>query len=274
VGFVMRDISNPLFAEVVKGAERELERHGYSMLLMNSLQDPLLDARHIRLLRQRRVDGLILSLQSETNPDTMTALSETAAPIVLVDREIPGVRADSIVLDHFAGVHSAVTALLDAGHRRMALIAGPDDIRSSRERRRGFVSAHEDAGIEFDDSLLLLGSYTRDFGFKAATALLAGDSPPTAIVAGGIQLGIGLLAAINDLGLRSGRNVSVVVCDDVELMRLMDPPVSVVARDADEMGRVAARLLVERLRDPDAPARTEVLPTYYVPRGSTTTVPA
>jgi LacI family transcriptional regulator len=270
IGFVVRDISNPLFAGIVKGAEQELESHGYSILLMNSLGDPMLDAKHVGVLRQRRVDGLILSLQSETNADTVRALKNQSTPIVFLDREIKGVASDAVFFDHSAGVGEATTALLKLGHRRISLIVGSGETRGSRERLKGFRTACMAAGISSsDDFVAEVSSYSRDDGFNAATSLLDRDKPPTAIIAGNSQLGVGTLAALNERGLRHGEDVSLVICDDVELLRLMDPPVSVVARDAEKMGTVAAELLLARLEESDSPLRSIVLPTYYVQREST-----
>lgn len=268
VGFIVRDISNPLFAEMMKGAEQELEKHGYSVLLMNSLREPARDAFHLRLLRQRRIDGLIVSLQSETNPETFSALRELQAPFVLVDRDVPGIDASAVLCDHVAGVGAATRALLSLGHRRIALVAGPEDVRATRERIRGFKTACEEAGVVLDAEMVRMGSYTHEFGRESTLDLLDLAAPPTAAVAGGLQLGTGMLAAIAGRGLRWGHDISVVVCDESELMGLLDPPISVVQRDSEAMGRIAAELLVERLVDPGASPRVQVIQTRYVERGS------
>ena len=270
IGFVVRDISNPFFSGIVKGAEQELESHGYSILLMNSLGNPMLDAKHVGVLRQRRVDGLILSLQSETNANTVRALKQHPNPIVLLDREVKGVAADAVLFDHSTGVSEATTALLKLGHRRISLIVGADDTRGSRERTKGLRNAYSSADIELaEDDIVQVSSYSRDCGFEAATMLLDRDVPPTAIIAGNSQLGVGTLAALNERGLRHGEDISLVICDDVELLRLMDPPVSVVARDAEKMGTFAAELLLARFQESEAPLRSVILPTHYVDRLST-----
>ena len=270
IGFVVRDISNPLFAGIVKGAEQELEGHGYSILLMNSLGDPMLDAKHVGVLRQRRVDGLILSLQSETNADTVRALKRHPNPIVLLDREVKGVPSDAVLFDHSTGVCEATSALLKLGHHRISLIVGADDTRGSRERAKGLKTAYSLAGVPLhDDDIVQVSSYSRDCGFEAANMLLDRAVPPTALIAGNSQLGVGTLAALKERGLRHGEDVSLVICDDLELLRLMDPPVSVVVRDAEKMGTFAAELLLARLDDGESPLRSVILPTHYVERLST-----
>lgn len=270
VGFIVRDISVPLFADIVKGAERELENHGYSVLLMNSLRLPALEAKHIRLLSQRRVDGLILSMASEANSDTIAALHRVQAPTVLLDRELAGMAVDTVLFDHAFGVHHAVSTLLELGHRRIGLIVGAPDIRPSRERLRGYISAHEEAGISVSwENVVQIGTYTRNFAVDASLSLLNRPLRPTAIVAADSQLGVGLLSALSTRGLRHGRDVAIVICDDLEFLQFLDPPVSVVYRNAQAMGTAAARLLLQRIADPSAHPMIEMLPTRFVPRGTT-----
>jgi LacI family transcriptional regulator len=269
VGFIVRDISVPLFAGIVKGAEQELESRGYSILLTNSLRSPALEAKHIGVLCQRRVDGLILSLQSERAAETVNALRRVQVPVVLLDREVSGVSADAVLFDHASGVRDAVTALLGLGHRRVGFVLGSPLTRASRDRLRGFRSGFERAGLPLRcEDVRQMEVYAPGFAAEATRSLLGRPSPPTALVAGDAQLGVGMLLALKGLGLRHGADVSVVVCDDVELFQAMDPPVSVVARNAEDMGVLAARLLAQRLRDHAAPRMEEVLPTEFVLRGS------
>src|SRR5215218_5250120 len=148
VGFVVGDISNPLLAEVALGAERSLGQAGYSMLLTNSENDPARDARHMRLLLQRRVDGLLLSLAAEDDLDTVRMLEQIDTPIVLIDRELPRtVRASAVLSDHRAGMRAAVEHLLELGHRDIGLILG-QPLRFSRERRLGLQDAYQARGLE------------------------------------------------------------------------------------------------------------------------------
>lgn len=274
VGFVVRDISIPLFAGIVKGAEQALEKNGYSVLLTNSLQNSALEAKHINVLRQRRVDGLILSLQSEANPDTFKALQDLQVPTVLLDRELVGFPADAVLFDHASGVHTAVAALVGLGHRHIGLLVGPPGTRASRDRIRGFIRACEEAAIPAGwDNIVQLSALTPETTSQATASLLDPPLALTALVAGDAQLGIAVLAAMKERKLRPGRDLSVVICDDLDLFRLVDPPMSVVFRDAEEMGAAAASILMARLSDGSAGPARQVLPTTFIPRGSTAPPP-
>ena len=146
-GFVVGDISNPLIAEIVTGAESTLHTNGYSMLLTNSLGDPLLEAAHIALLSHRRVDGLVISVLDETHPAPLGKLRELDIPVVRA-RPQPAVRdpgqpgaVGPPQRDEGGGLH-----LLDLGHRRIGLIAGAA-VRPSLERRAGLEEAFAERGL-------------------------------------------------------------------------------------------------------------------------------
>lgn len=266
VGFVVSDISNPLLSTIALGAETTLREAGYSMLLMNSENKPSLDAAHLRLLTRRRVDGLLLSLAAEDDPETVDLLEKTEIPIVLIDRELPpAVEAGSVISEHRDGMRNAVGTLLDLGHRRIGLILGPS-LRFSRERLVGLRDAYAERGL-VDESLVLEGTLTEEFGRDATARMLDDRAPVTAIVAGGNQLVSGALAELRARGLELGDDISLVSCDAISLTEFFEPPIAVVRRDNRELGRKAAQLLLEQMRD-DQPPRQIVLPTEFVRRAS------
>jgi len=268
VGFVLADISNPLMADIVLGAEAELRSAGYSLVLMNSENDPSLDAAHIRFFQSRRVDGMILSLASETNPSTVEGISAANVPVVLVDRELPEqLHASAVFNDHATGMDAAVRHLIGLGHRRIALVTGSQEQLPGRERIKGMqkVIAEYDGSVE---GIYLPGSFSREHGEAAARELLTGPDRPTAIVAGGNQLLIGCLRVLQEAGLRVPDDVSLVTCDDVPLSELYRPPIASITRDTVGLGRTAADLLLRRLGENGGPAETVVLPTVFTPRES------
>jgi len=169
IGFVVGDISNPLFSEIVTGVESTLHANGYSMLLTNSLGDPGMEAAHIRLLSQRRVDGLVISVLDETHPETIARLRELEIPVVVLDRSLPEeISVSRVLSDHRNGMKAAVLHLLELGHRRIGLIGGIG-VRPALERRAGLVEAFESRGLP--------PTYTIDEG-SFAVARRGCDAPP------------------------------------------------------------------------------------------------
>jgi LacI family transcriptional regulator len=264
VGFVVRDISSPLLAEIALGAETTLRAGGYSMLVLNSEGDPALDAGHIRLLERRRVDGLLISLADEENPEALAALRELTVPAVLIDRDVRHpIEASAVLADHRSGMEAVVAHLAGLGHRRVGLAAPPAVVRPGRDGVDAFRAACREHGVE---PVVQAGAFSAEHGREAVSQMLAGEEAPTAIVAGSNQILPGALAAIRELGLSIPADLSLATFDDLPLLGLLDPPIDVVRRGAQDFGRIAAELLLERLagRDP----RTVVVPTSFEPRGS------
>jgi len=267
IGFVVADISNPLLAQIVRGAETTLTEAGYSMLLTNSLNEPELDLRHVQLFEQRRTDGLILLPVRERNRSLIEELTQFDGPIVVIDRNIPAsVEASRVLSDHRAGMRIAVDHLLDLGHRRIGLITG-QPVRPSKERRGGLEDAFEARGLP-NSYVVHPGAYTEDHGGAATRQLLELEDPLTAVIAGSNQITIGALRVLHERGVQIGPDLSFIGCDDVAATELHEPPIAVVIRDTIELGARAARLLVDRLRDPDLPPEDVVLPTEFIPRAS------
>jgi len=266
VGFVLRDISNPLFANIARRCEQELRRAGYSMILMNS--DGAADAESVNLtlMRRRRVDGVIVSLVSETSAPTRKALSMLRVPVVLLDREVDGFPAGKVLCDHYTGVRQAVEELLMRGHRRVALITGKLDVRTSRERVRAYRDAFTAAGATVNDELLLAGGFDMDYAKNEVIRLFSRNPEPTALVTGGVGSTAGALRALRQLRREPGRDVAIVALDEWPMFDVFVPRLSSVARDSDEMGTASARLLMDMLGGADP--RTVMIDTTFTPRAS------
>jgi LacI family transcriptional regulator len=262
IGFVISDITNPLLAAIVGGAEAVLSEAGYSVLLTNSGGRPEVDAQRIGLLLRRQVDGLIVLPAYEGAPGTIAALAGAGVPIVAIDRELPGVPDASFVLsDHYTGILAATRHLLGAGHRHVALVAGPD-MRPARERLRAYSDAHASAGVP--PFGFTFGPLSAARGAAAVGELLGAAEPPTAIILGGNQLLEGAIEAAQSRGVAIGRELALVCCDDIPLGRLHRPPIPTVMRDTDGMGRAAARAFLARIAGEIPPP--EVMPTWFEPR--------
>ncbi len=267
VGFVVSDIANPLVSSIVRGAEFVFSAAGYSILLMNSGDQPSVDVERIGLLQQRQVDGLILLPSTEDDPELLDALRRSTVPIVVIDRSLPAeINARYVLSDHYAGIGAATRKLLKLGHRKLAVIVGRD-LRPSRERVRAVRDAYAESKLK-PTFIVDWGSLSVEHSAVAMTELLNASNPPTAVILGGNQLLEGALAVVQSRNLQLGRDLSLVCCDDVPLGRFFETPISTVMRDTDLMGQTAAQLLLESISEPRRPARTVVLPTWFESRAS------
>lgn len=264
VGFIVSDISNPLMSHIALGAETTLHNAGYSTLVSNSGNAADRDAEHLRLFRQRRVDGLLLSIADESHEPTLSELRRLPKPAVLMDREITGVsNATSVVFDHRAGVRAAGEHLLGLGHRHLGLIVGSRAVRPTRERIAALEQLCAETGVRLTTSV---GSWTREHGEKAAAALLRAKDPPSAIVCGGNQILPGVLVACRSRNIRIPEDLSLVTTDRLDLAEFYAPPIASIMRDPTLMGEIAAQELLARIGGADPELR--VLPTTFDPGGS------
>jgi LacI family transcriptional regulator len=265
IGFVVRDISSPIMAEVVLGAERTLRRAGYALSLTNSEGKPDLDAEYIRYFRQRVVDGLLLSLSDEAYVPTLEELESLNVPFVAVDRELPGDLGGAAVLcDDAKGIDFAARHLVSLGHRKIGLLAGPTNVRPGRDAARGlteFCSSH--AGVT---CVIEHGPFGLEFGEAATSRMLGSANRPTAIIAGGHQILLGALASIRAFGFNVPDDVSVISFDDLGSLPFFEPPIASISREPLELGRCAAILLLALL-DGHTPEPAVVSPVFR-PRAS------
>ena len=259
IGFVVGDISNPLLSEIALGAEMRMRESGYSMMITNSINDSELEATHISLFQQRRVDGLILSISDETSELVTGALQKVDSPVVLVDRQLSGFPFSAVACDHAQGIRDAFDHLVALGHTKIGMVNGNPNVRPSRERAAALRNACRIAGNV--TATIRSAEFTAEHGYQATMAMLSGKDAPTAIIAGSNQILVGVMRAIRELGLSVPNDVSLVTCDDIPLSEFLDPALSTISRDPREMGRVAADLMLEGLAG--EPPREVVLPTGF-----------
>lgn len=264
IGLVVGDIENPYFATVSRGLADVLEREGYTLLLANSDEDHEREARAVEAL-SRRVDGLIIAPASNASARTLAGLER---PLVLFDRTVRGLEADSVTVDNAGGAALAVRHLLELGHRRIGAVTAPASITSTSQRLRGYRSALRKAGIEPDDALVERAAFTLADARAAARRLLDRPDRPEAVFATESYMTAGTLHAARELGLRVPDDVALASFDDADWMQLVDPPVTAVAQPLFDIGRRAGALILARLGGEGGPPRKVRLATSLVVRGS------
>ncbi|NAZ87680.1 LacI family DNA-binding transcriptional regulator [Kineococcus indalonis] len=266
VGVVLDDLRNPWFVDLLDGLRPVLREHGLRPVLGDTRTEP----GAVRTFAELRVDGLVL-VGTRTGPAELDGLARVAGtvPTVLAGgRDEVGAAVDVVADDGAAGVRLVVRHLLDLGHRHLAHLAGAGAV--GRERRAAFERAAAAAGARH---AVVQADMTEDGGHRAARRLLAGPDRPTAVLAANDVSALGVLAAADDLGLRVPQDVSVAGYDDTSLAALRRIRLTSVDNRSRDVGRRAGQLLLDRLADPAAPARTELLPPRLVPRRTTAAPP-
>ncbi len=246
IGVVIGDITNPFYTDVVAAVQQVLYRAGYSVMLCCNDRSVTLQQDHIAVLRDRRVDGLIISPTGDDG-DLRTALEQTHLPVVLIDRILDGLECDAVIIDNRAAVISAMRYLISLGHRRIGFVSGMFESFTGRERLAGYHEALDENGIRREDELVQLGNFRVDEAYNATLRLMTAPHPPTAIFSSNNQMVIGAMKALSHLGLSCPDDVSVVGLDDFAWTDAFRPHLTTVAQPVRAIGEQAAQLLLERL---------------------------
>jgi DNA-binding LacI/PurR family transcriptional regulator len=193
--------------------------------------------------------GVLILGGGDLNPEWIDTAQEAGLPIVLVDHFIPNVALPTVVPDNFAGAYAITRYLMEAGHRRIGFLPGPSKYWTLEERRGGYLLAMQQAELGPDPDLVPPRiSHGQEKGFGETLALLDLPEPPTAIFAVSDQAAVGAYRAIMSRGLTVGVDISVVGFDDIEVAKLLTPPLTTVRNSGTDLGRVAVTRLLGMMR--------------------------
>ncbi len=259
-GVLIPNIQNPFFPGVIRGIQDVLQAADYTVLLGNSDYDPARERKYLDLLRAEGVGGLVLVPDAASKKAYREFLA-LGLPMVTVDQCVPDLAVDSVTVTNAEGAALVVRHLLAVGHRRIAIVTGPKDAFTATERLAGYRAALTEARQPRDPSLIAHVPFRPEGGYEAAGRLLSLPAPPSAIFATGDGLALGVLRAVHERGLHIPRDVAVVSFDDLPWAAALQPPLTTISQPTYELGATAARLLLERIRDPARPVQRVRLQT-------------
>jgi LacI family transcriptional regulator len=269
VALVLSDLTNPFFTTIARGVEDVAASHDFAVMFCNTDESESEEIEYLRMLIQRRIDGVLL-VPASSSGTSLRLLRSHGVPVVIVDRRVPSPLVDEVRSDSEAGAYQLIRHLIDLGHRRIAMLSGSRGISTSADRVRGYQRALNDAGIAFDDGLVLYEGFGVDGGLRMGRQLLDLSPQPTALFAANNFIAFGAIRALREVGTRVPDDMSLVAFDDLPDDWLVDPFITVVNQRAYEMGRRAAELMLERLAGGGRPKRRSIiLPVDFIVRRST-----
>jgi len=268
LGVLVPNSANPYFAELIRWIEDAAFQLGYNIILCNAHGGGRKQTAYLRLLTEKRIDGLVL-VASGADDEHDVLPSREAVPIVQIERALPGLHADLVLAGQDQGAYDATRHLIELGHRAIACIAGPADLPRTRERVGGFQRAMEEAGLDVPPEWLVHEEFTSAGGHAAFTRLLAAAPPPGALFAASDLMALGCLCAAGAAGICIPARMSVVGYDDIGGAGYSSPPLTTVAPPKRDMARLAIEQLVQRINGDTAPLRSTALAGSLVLRAST-----
>ncbi len=259
LAIIVLDITNPFSTSLARGAEDAAQAEGYTMFIGNSDEQAAKQDGYVQALIRRRVDGVVLVPTLEP-AQTLMFLQRQGIPVVLLDRGLPGTPVDTVRGDSYQGARELTGHLLEQGHTNLVFVGGPEGIPSLEARLQGYRETMSEAGYE---PQVLLGDYSLESGYELTRRLYhAGWQAPGVIIAANNVVATGVLRALSEAGLWPGQGLGVASFDPIDpsLEPFFSPFIAVAAQNPYEMGRLATKLLIERIGGYDGPPREVVLP--------------
>lgn len=276
IGAIVHDISDPYFGEIVRGMEDTARLHGYQIFVCSSDRNAERELDYVHSLISYRVDGLIFAgggIEDEAyRADLRRTLADFRAANGAVVLLAPNsYRAPAVLPDNKGGARLITEHILRLGHRRIALVSGPEHLRTSAVRLEGCREALLSAGIDFDESLIQSGGFTTDGGAKAISKIVESGADFSAVLASNDLMAIGVLTELQSRSIRVPEEISVAGFDDVQGAAFVRVPLTTVRVPMQQMGAEGMALLLDIIagRRP----KSRVLPVELVIRGSTAPPP-
>ncbi|RZU62259.1 LacI family DNA-binding transcriptional regulator [Zhihengliuella halotolerans] len=285
IGVVIGDVENPFFGLATRGLSDTLRRRGYDVVLANTGERVDVEEDAVRVMLDKRVDGLVVSPASSAHVDHLVGALDSGRPMVFLDRSIPHLGVDSVEVDLRGLARQATAELIDAGHRRIGFLSAVDapggytpDLEltnsSVAERLAGIVEACAAAGIDVDPTWIRLNLSTPEAIHAATREITSLQNAPTALIASDSMVGLEVLTTLRADAVRVPDDVSFLMFDDMPWSSLVDPPITVISQPAYDMGVLAAETLLTRLTAPGAEPVRHTLAGRVVHRESVAPVPA
>ena len=246
IGVLLPDLFGEFYSEVIRGIDSVVRRSSYQMMLSSSHADneEILTAARSML---GRIDGLLMMAPDNESAETVNRIRRRI-PLVLLNPAVSPTEGCSVSIDNYTGALLAVRHLLGMGHRRVAMVGGPEGNMDSRDRLRGFHQALTEAGLDPAAAVVLPGDFREPSGFRAGVELAKLVPRPTAVFVANDSMAVGLLAALEGLGINVPGDLSVVGFDDVDIAGYVQPPLTTVRIDAFALGQRATEMMIKEIQ--------------------------
>jgi len=252
IGLLVSDLRNPYFVEVARGAEDAAYAAGLDLMVCHANLDPDKQARYLRSFAENRVTGIVMNLVAPLSRKQEAELVAQGIPVVLFNRVSRDLPFSTVECDNFRGGYLAGSHLLQLGHSRIGVLAGLRQHRNPHDRYCGFMSAIREKSA---DVAVMHGYHAQIQAFELTRKLLANKPDITALFAVNDAMAFGAVQAIMDAGLSIPEDISLIGFDDVELSRIVHPPLTTIHVPQDEMGKAAVEIVLRqsKSREPLVP---------------------
>lgn len=269
LGLIVPSITNPIFAESTRGVQDFANQKGYQVIIGNSDYRYEKEVRLCEVLRERQVEGLIITTTS-LKGKILKTLMDDGFPFVLIYSTIRKGPFSAVGVDNFLGGYRATEHLIRLGHQRVAMLAGGFSFSDkSLNRWHGYKKCLRDNNIPYDPTLVVQTLYTLESGRQGIKSLLSTDNPPTAVFCSNDFMAIGAIQGAKELGVFTPENLSIVGFDDMAISSYLSPGLTTIRQPAYEMGRDGVKILLNSIQNQLKKPVHHILETSLIIREST-----
>lgn len=275
VGVIVPEMVTPFASRVINGIQEVLYANGIKVIIAESGEDPEKEKENLQLMERFMVDGIIISLCSyKRNREEYLRLQRAEMPMVFYDRIPHGLDVPQVTVDDYLKSFFLVEGLIRSGRKRIIHLQGPDDVYNAIERARGYRDALAKFHIPFDAEGMVKAGLTFEDGKRAADKLLEQGTAFDALFAFTDTLAIGAMNRLRERGKKIPEEVAVASFSGTELSTIVYPQLTTVEPPLFQMGRTAAELILEKIKNPSTPNRSVVLDAEIRMRASTAGFPS
>lgn len=271
IGLVISDIKNPFYPEIIQGVEELAIRSEYNIFLCNTDYSVEKGLKSVGALLRKKVDGIIIA-SSQADKFLFKELAESTIPFVLVDWNESKINVDSIYFDFESGIREAVEYLISLGHKKIYFISGPKDLKTASIRENNFISiikGYKSEGISYK---IIEGNHKIDGGINAAKEIEKEKDMPTSIICSNDLTAIGAMKTLQTDGVKIPDQISIIGLDNIMLSEIVSPALTTIELERYLIGKSAAELLLNRIKNKDIPKQTRYFNTQLIVRESTSRV--
>lgn len=250
IGVLVPDIENPFFGQVIKGISSLADERNLNIILCDTNEDISKEIKFLKMLKEQRILGIIVTPTNDTNEvnnEQLSVLENMGIPIVLVDRDVKHSNFDGVFIDNIRGAYEATSALINEGHRKIAIITGPITAKPGRDRLTGYKKALRMNDIKLNEEYLFYGDFKLDSGYQCTQEILKMEDRPTAILVCNNMMNLGSIKAMYENKLRIPQDMAIIGFDEVQMLDVVGLNISVVSRPNVDMGKTAMELLLKKL---------------------------
>ncbi|WP_134704268.1 catabolite control protein A [Ammoniphilus sp. YIM 78166] len=269
VGVVIPDIASAFFAELARGIDDIASMYKYNIILCDSDQRLEKEVHLINTLLEKQVDGIVF-MGREITDEHLQVFNTSSVPIVLAGTKESSEEHPSVNIDHRQAAYDATMRLIQGGHSRIAMAAGPfQDPLAGVERFEGYRQALKDSNLDFRQEYVISGKLSYEAGLEAAQAFMSLEEPPTAIFAASDETAVGVIHGMQDMGKNVPQDLEVIGFDNIRLSEMVRPKLTTVVQPMYDLGAVAMRLLTKYMNNEKVDNHIVVLPHRIEERQST-----